>query len=354
MNIAKTFRHPYYIISPRYIRTSAGVRVLFRLADLINKAGGSAFIYLRPHFNHDNSSSPVDVALFLTKDVMDYHFNNQITPIVIYPETFLVDRFSAPVRIRYILNYENLLFKNASLDRDDYLVAYSENIAKKLKTDKPVGTMFIPVSDGNFYHPPAVENRKGGVFYAAKYKHHFLGKMFPITDGMPEITKDQLGSQTPGQIRELFQAAEFFYCYEDSALALEAILCGCPVVFLPNEHFKETLGAKEFGGLGYAWGDSPEQLEHAKVTVKDARERYFFLLKEADQAVKKFIEDTQPLARNAIYTVPFASGFMRGSSLPQKILDLVRFLKEVLEDNGFKKTLSIIYKRLRSRRFKIY
>ena len=354
MNIAKTFRHPYYIISPRYIPTSAGVRVLFRLADLINKAGGSAFIYLRPHLNHDNSSSPMDVAPFLTRNVVGYHFNNQITPIVIYPETFLVDRFSAPVRIRYILNYENLLFKNVPLDKDDYLVAYSENIAKKLKTDKPVGTMFIPVSDGNFYHPPAVENRKGGVFYAAKYRHHFFGKTFPITDGMPEITKDQLGSQTPGQIRELFQAAEFFYCYEDSALALEAILCGCPVVFLPNEHFKETLTAKELGGLGYAWGDSPEQLEHAKVTVKDARERYFFLLKEVDQAVKQFIEDTQPLARNAIYTVPFASGFMRGPSLPQKILDLVRFLKEVLEDNGFKKTLSIIYKRLRSRRFKIY
>ena len=346
--------NPYYIVAPRYIGTSAGVRVLYRLCDLINRAGGSAFIYLRPHLNHDNSSSPVDAAPLLTKNTVEYHFNNQITPIVIYPETFLIHRFSAPVSIRYILNYENLLFKNVPLDRDDYLVAYSENIAKKLKTDKSIGTMFIPISDGNFYRPPAVENRKGGVFYAAKYRHHFFGKTFPITDGMPEITKDQLGSQTPGQIRELFQAAEFFYCYEDSALALEAILCGCPVVFLPNEHFKEALGAKELKGLGYAWGDSPEQLEHAKDTVKDARERYFFLLQEVDQAVKKFIEDTQPLAKNAIYTVPFASGFMRGPSLPQKILDLVRFLKEVLEDNGLKKTLSIIYKRLYSRRFKIY
>ena len=347
-------KNPYYIVAPRYIGTSAGVRVLYRLCDLINRAGGSAFIYLRPHLNHDNSSSPVDVAPFLTKKVVDYHFNNQITPIVIYPETFLVDRFYAPVRIRYILNYENLLFKNVHLDRDDYLVTYSENIAKKLKTDKPVGTLFIPISDGDFYHPPTVENRKGGVFYAAKYKQHFFGKTFPITDGIPEITKDQLGSQTPGQIRDLFQVAEFFYCYEDSALALEAILCGCPVVFLPNEYFKEMLGAKELGCLGCAWGDSPGQLEHAKATVKDARERYFFLLKEVDQAVKQFIEDTQPLARNAIYTVPFASGFMRGPSLLQKILDLVRFFKEVLEDNGFKKTLLIIYKRLRSRHFKIY
>jgi hypothetical protein len=122
-------KHPYYIVSYRYIGTSAGVRVLYKLCDLINKAGGSAFIYLRPHLNHELASSPMDVAPFLTKSVVDYHFNNKITPIVIYPEIFLVDRFSAPVRIRYILNYENFLFKNVHLDRDDYLVAYGENLS---------------------------------------------------------------------------------------------------------------------------------------------------------------------------------------------------------------------------------
>lgn len=347
-------KNPYYIIAPRYVRTSAGCRVLYRLCDLINKAGGSAFIYLRPHLNHDLASSPMDVAPFLTKIIVDYHFKNGFNPIVIYPETFEISNFSAPVRIRYLLNYEDLLFKNEPLDSDDYLIAYSENIAKKLKTTKPIGTIFLPVSDPNFYHPPVDVNRNGGVYYAGKYKYHFSGKTYSITDGLPEITRDQLDSQTPEKIRELFQTAEFFYCYEDSALALEAILCGCPVVFLPNEHFKQTLGAKELGGLGYAWGDSPEQLMHAKATVKAARKHYYFLLEEANNAVRKFIADTQPLARNAIYTEPFASKFMKSPSLSQKTLDLIRFIKEVVEDNGIKKTLLIIFKRLRAKRFKVY
>ena len=347
-------KNPYYIIAPRYIRTSAGARVLYRLCDLINKVGGSAFIYLRPHLNHDLASSPMDVAPFLTQKTIDYHFNNQIVPIIIYPETFRIANFNAPVRVRYILNYDDLLFKNEPLDNDDYLLAYSENIAGKLNTSKPTSTIFLPVSDHNFYHPPALEYRSGGVFYAGKYKYHFAGKTLPITDGLPEITRDQMDSQTPEQIRELFQTAEFFYCYEDSALALEAILCGCPVVFIPNEHFKQTLGAKELDGLGYAWGDSLEQLAHAKATVNAARVRYFFLLEEANNAVQKFIEGTQPLAIDAIYTVPFASEFMKSPSLPQKMLDLIKFVREVVEDNGFKKTLLIIVKRFRAKRFKIY
>lgn len=347
-------KYPYYIVAPRYIRTSAGVRVLYKLCDLINKAGGSAFIYLRPHSNHDLASSPMDVAPFLTRKIVDYHFDNGQTPIVIYPETFRISRFSAPVRVRYILNYDDLLFQNDSLEDDDYLLSYSANIASKIHIDKPASTIFLPVSDPTFYCPPIHEKRNGGVFYAGKFKYRFSGKTFPITNGMPEITRDQLNSQTPEQIRALFQSAEFFYCYEDSALALEAMLCGCPVVFLPNEYFQQTLGAQEMAGLGYAWGNSPEQLAHAKATVKQARERYLFLLDQAGLAVKTFIHNSQGLAENVPYKEPFAIRFLTAPSALQKILDLTRFFREVIQDKGLRKTIHIVAKRLRSGRITLH
>ncbi len=347
-------KNPYYIIAPRYIRTSAGVRVLYRLCDAINKAGGSAYIYLRPNLTWALCSSPMDVAPQLTKKIVDYHHQNSLTPIVIYPETFKVAKLSAPFRVRYILNYDDHLFQNDPLEDDDFLLAYSENIFNKIKIDKPMGKIFLPVSDHIFYCPPKFESRSGGVFYAGKYKYHFAGKTFALTDGLPEITRDKIDSQTPDQIRDLFQKSEFFYCYEDSALALEAILCGCPVVFVPNDHFHETLGGKEIDGLGYAWGDSPEQLAHAKNTVVAARERYLELLEDANESVKIFIKDTQILVKDVEYIVPFASNQMRDPSVIQIAFDYVRFLREVIEDNGFKKTISIIIKRLRARRFKIY
>lgn len=345
---------PYYIVAPRFTRTSAGVRVLFRLADLLNKHGCSAFIFLRPDFNKYLGSSPVDVAPILNGRIADYHYAVGATPIVIYPEVATVDRFAPPVRVRYVLNYDGHLGSAVSDLSDDFLLAYSDRIAVELGVSTLKATLFIPVSDPSFYSPPeATTVRRGGVFYAGKYKYRFSGKTFPLTDGMPEITRDRRDSQTPEQIRALFQSAEFFYCYEDSALAIEAILCGCPAVFLPNEHFKGPLGAKELGGLGFAVGTSPEQLAHAKATVVAAREHYLKLLDDLGPQVDAFIEATQKLAAGRPYAKRFAEGYLRPPGILQRTLDLSRFMRDVIEDRGWIGTLKVIVKRIRAGRFKI-
>lgn len=347
-------KNPYYIISPRYVRTSAGVRVLFRLADLINRAGGSAFVYLRPYFNHELASSPMDVAPFLNQKIVNYHFMNGLTPIVIYPETTRVSKFNPPMRVRYLLNYDDLLFENEPLEMDDYLLSYSDAIAARIKVDKPSSTLFLPVSDAVFFCPPnGAEFRSGGVFYAGKFKYHFGGKTQPATAGMPEITRDRPDSQTQEQIRVLFQGAEFFYCYEDSALALEAILCGCPVVFLPNEHFISPLGAREMAGLGYAWGISPEGLKHAKETVVAARERYLSILDECQNKIETFIDETQRIVAGRSYETPFASGMFMKPGVFRLLADLVYFMRNMVSDRGIKDTFKIVFKRILSGRFRI-
>jgi hypothetical protein len=347
-------RSPYYILAPRYIRTSAGVRVLFKLADLLNKRGCSAFVFLRPDFDPNSGSSPSDVAPFLNHKIADYHFRCGLTPIVIYPEVIEVDKFSPPMRVRYVLNYEGHLNQGMGGKGDDFILAYSDRIATEIKTDAPKSVLFIPVSDPSFFcPPPSGEHRSGGVFYAAKYKYRFGGKTFPLTDGMPEITRDRPDSQTPEQIRALFQAAEYFYCYEDTALAIEATLCGCPTVFLPNDHFKGPLGAKELAGLGFAVGTSPDQLAHAKATVAAAREHYLKTLDDLGPQVDAFIEATQKLAAGRPYTQPFAKGYLRPPGLLQRALSLSRFMRDVIEDRGVLNTLKLIVKRIRAGRFTI-
>lgn len=347
-------KHPYYIVAPRYMRTSAGVRVLYKLCDLINKAGGSAFIYLRPHCNHDLATSPMDVAPFLSRRVVDYHFQNKLTPIVIYPETINISKFDAPFRVRYILNYDNLLFQNEPLENDDFLLAYSAEISARISAARPLSTIFLPVSDPVFYHPPIVENRIGGVYYAGKFKYHFSGQTLPITDGLPEITRDRPDSQTPEQIRSLFQRAEVFYCYEDSALAIEAMLCGCPVVFLPNAHFEKALGAQELAGLGYAWGNEAAQIAHARATVAQFRERYMFLLANVHSATSDFILQTQALVAQRPYEKQFALRTLRLPGRLQRGLDTVGLLHDVMQDKGLIGTMKIIIKRLLAGRFNIH
>lgn len=347
-------RNPYYIIAPRYTRTSAGVRVLYRLAHLLNKQGYPAFIFLWPDFGKSYGGSPSDVAPFLTSSVVDYHFNVGVLPIIIYPEVSVVDRFDPPFRVRYVLNYEWLSLSCSNLSTDDFVLAYSEQISREIKSELPQASLFIPISDPSYFHPPKNERmRSGGVFYCGKYKYTFGGSPISLTKGMPEITRDRPDSQTPEQIRALFQSAEFFYCYEDSALAIEAILCGCPTVFLPNEYFKGPLGSKELGGLGYAVGTSPEQLAHAKATVVAAREHYLKLLDDLDPKVVAFIEASQKLAAGRPYTKRFAVGYLRPPGILQRALDLSRFMRDVIEDRGWIGTLKVIVKRIKAGRFKI-
>lgn len=350
----RTPPHPYYIVAPRYARTSAGARALYRLADLINKAGGTAFIFLWPHFNHECAASPMDVAPFLNRRIVDYHFQNGLTPIVVYPEIVSVSKFSPPVRVRYLLNYDGLLSHNEPLEADDYILTFSQAIAEQVHASKPGRTLFLPVSDPVFFSPPRQPvHRAGGVFYAGKFKYRFGGKTLPITDGLPEITRDRPDSQTPEQIRELFRRSEFFYCYEDSALALEAILCGCPTVFLPNEHFRNPLGGKELGGFGYAWGATAEQMRHAKETVAAAREEHLRRLEQVREQVQAFMADTQKIAADRPYLVPFAVGALRPPGLFRRALDIGRFLGDVIEDKGWSGTLKIALKRIMAGRFTI-
>jgi hypothetical protein len=347
-------KHPYYIVAPRYIRTSAGVRVLYKLCDLINKSGASAFIYLRPHSNIDLSCSPMDVAPFLTDKIATYHFENGLTPVVIYPETFDISKFNAPFRVRYLLNYDKLLFSNKALDNDDYLIAYSENIADQLTVKKPISTIFLPVSDPIFYCPPKIENRHGGVFYAGKYKYHFGGKTFSITDGLPEITRDEPRSQSPEEIRKLFQESEFFYCYEDSALALEAMLCGCPTVFIPNKFFTETLANQELLGLGYAWGTSEQEIQRAKNTVHLVRNRYIELVNNAQYEIKKFVDKTQLIAQRTSYKKMFAANLLPEPSNIDLSMSYYWMIRDSISDKGLLTTLKIIAKRIRAFRLKIF
>ncbi len=344
----------YYIVAPRYTRTSAGVRVLYRLVDLLNKRGASAFIYLRPDSGPYDGGSPSDIAPILTRKTVDYHFRSGLTPIVIYSEVVDVEKFAPPVRVRYVLNYEGHLNPGMEGKDDDYVLAYSDRVAAEIQTEVPKSVLFIPVSDPSFFRPPPTGTlRKGGVFYAAKYQYLFRGETFPLTDGMVEITRDRPDSQTPEQIRDLFQSAEFFYCYEDSALAIEAILCGCPAVFLPNDHFKGALGGKELGGLGFAVGTSPDQLAHAKATVAAARDHYLKVLDNLEPQVDAFIEATQKLAASRPYTRPFAEGYLRPPGLLQRALSMSRFMRDVIEDRGLLNTFKLIVKRLRARRFTI-
>ena len=106
-------------------------------------------------------------------------------------------------------------------------------------------------------------------------------------------------------------------------------------------------------GLGYAWGASPEQMHHAQDTVIAAREEHLRRLDEIQGHVRAFMVDTQAIAACRPYEAPFAYDALKPPGFLQRLIDTSHFLRDVIDDRGWKGTLKIVAKRIMSRRFTI-
>ena len=79
-----------------------------------------------------------------------------------------------------------------------------------------------------------------------------------------EITRE---TPPKKELGKLFRASRVLYCFDNSTiLAYEAILCGCPVVVIPDgTQTRENYESLELGMDGIAWG--LEELDRVKVDV---------------------------------------------------------------------------------------
>lgn len=259
-------RKSYVIYAPPYSPLSAGIKALHMLCDALNAADETADIRLMTMGN--------------PKPVLD-------DVVVIYPEIVVGNPLNARHVVRWLLYYAGRYRGNKTFPTTDLVFGYTSVIAKDYGTNT---VLFLPTVDETvFTTPPEGTVRKGELFYAHKYRTFFRGDQALLPKNMTEITN-------PGQSREevihLLQTSEVFYAYEDTALIIEAVLCGCPVVCVPNEHFRESCGICDFSS-GIAWGI--EEYNEAKRTLPDARKDYMALKERFKVQLREFIERTQIL-----------------------------------------------------------
>jgi hypothetical protein len=283
-------RRPYYIVAPPYVRTSAGIKVLHQLCHLLNLREQSAFM-VTAGVNPDLTTP------LLTEEIIEFHFRAGRTPIVVYPEIMHGNPLGAKFVVRYLLNLPGLLGGPSEFPKDDTLLWYSEQYRHEANGKGSV--LSIPTTDARFFRPPSIRTkRQGSCFYAFKYKHYTRGPMHPATEKSIEIVNaGKEGGQTQEEIVSLFQQSELFYCYESSALILEAALCECPVIMLPNKHMDKLITCGPFGKAGVAWGTSEEELTHAKHSVGQVRKLYEKFVEQSFTQLDEFIELTQSSAQ---------------------------------------------------------
>lgn len=311
---ARQDQRPYYVVTPAYATQSAGVRALHLTVHHLNQSGQCAFVAIMGDNTKGRSTSDQLITPVLSAEIAEDHFKKRLAPIVVYPEVVTGNPLRADAVVRFYLNYPGLLGGSADVNADEIRFGYSRLLAEKVGAAENV--LHVPVIDTAMFSTQPMGPRNVTCFYAHKYKQHFRGQVFGLPADCVEITRDWPSS--PDDIAKLLRQSRRLYLFEDSALGTEAVLCGCPVVLMHNEHFKASpLLVREIGENGFANSDDAAAIERAESTIDVARHNYFSLWERFPQQLAHFVSVTQANAVASEYTTKVDIEALTPSDVPQ-------------------------------------
>ena len=260
--IYKTFwkkpKNPYYIVCPDYIENSSGILALHFLCHSLNQSGHES--YVTSHVTSPHLRTPI-----LTQAIKFTHRIAGLNPIVVYPEIISGNPLNAKTVVRYILNIPGLLGGDTTYPDTEILFAFRKQF---IPTELQAELLWIHVINLDLFNSNDVldSSRRGCCFYANKYLKAG-GKLFKETDGFLELSHRV--PRTLTELADIFKTSKMLYSYESSAACTQAMLCGCPIVYLPNPWLTEFPASELYGRNGAAWGSSTIQIDHAKSTVSN-------------------------------------------------------------------------------------
>ena len=252
-------RRPYYIDAPAYRRTSAGIRVLHLLCHALNSIGEEAYLY-------PTETNPALNTPLVTPELIERHKAASREPIVVYPEVVPGNPRKAASVVRYVLNRAGLLGGDSVYADTELIFGFGLNALPDGAA--PQNILFLPPIDTAIFNNqdnPYDHQRSGTLLYPGR--HQAALSQYPqlaaeatlITYSWPESHE---------ALAELLRRSEVVYCFESTAIAAEAALCGCPAVILPSPFFNGVaLSEAEIGRNGIALNDSPEEVAFAQRTV---------------------------------------------------------------------------------------
>lgn len=259
-------RRPYYIDAPAYRRTSAGIRVMHLLCHALNSIGEEAYVY--PTETNPTLNTPL-----VTPEISARHKAAGREPIVIYPEVVPGNPRRAASVVRYVLNRAGLLGGDSVYADTELVFGFGRNALPE--GADPQNILFLPPIDTAIFNNlanPFDTRRKGSLLYPGR--HQAALAQYPqlaaeatlITYSWPESHE---------ALAELLRRSEVVYCFESTAIATEAALCGCPAVILPSPLFNGVaLSEAEIGRNGIALNDSPDEIAFARRTVGQMWDAY--------------------------------------------------------------------------------
>lgn len=265
----------FYVYTPQWRETAAGVRVLHYLCDYINSIGAQAWVVIQNPYNdkakvNTNLKTPI-----LTKKIEKEHQLKNLKQIVFYSETVPGNPIKATNIVRYLLNFPGALGGPTTFDENELLLSYSKSISKSLNCDR---VLFIPAVKLEELPLPAEDKSDLNLVYAGKYRA-FIGRPeLPRNISYTEIFREGPNKQSRKEVLNLLAKAKVLYAFENTTLATEAMLLGTPCIFVPNAFLGKIIAEEELGSYGYAIGITEKNLKKAQDSIELGRQRYLQVL----------------------------------------------------------------------------
>lgn len=282
-----TFDNPYYIYAPGYTYKSAGVRSLHYLCNALNDIGHEAYVATSERETLPRLRTPS-----LTPEVLRKHYLAGKHPIAIYPETTSRNPLALPFVIRWLLNRPGALGGPKTFSSGDD-VYYMEHwmLPGGLQARGKLTIPFVDQSIFNNDNNPFNHKRTEECYYA--------NKLFASGTKIPdEIVKKSTSlcqdiPRSPQEIASIFRQSRIFRTYEHTALIIESLLCGCPVLLMPSEHFNRGAWHNSAVPLGAGWADEENVLVRIADEAPHFRRTFEDYNSGCRATVLDFIAETQ-------------------------------------------------------------
>jgi len=211
-----------YIWAFDYSEFSSGIKSLHLLCDRLNQLGYES--YVTAANTAKNLNAP-----YLTEQLKQQHTREGRLQIALYPEVEPGNPIGVPNVVRYLLNQPNKFLKTSwfgSFHQDEQVLHYDDSFAVPWVESQGVR---IQTVNRNLYQPLAeLPERSGFLVYSHRVKPDM--ELIPAwCQPFQVISMDK--PRQPEQLASLYQQSAGMIVFERTAAALEAMLCGCPVMF---------------------------------------------------------------------------------------------------------------------------
>ena len=210
---------PYVVAAPDYRQASGGIKACHRLVHELNQRGMVAYVLgaVNPDWDERRITGRGYRILRAESD-----------PIVVYPEIVSGNPLDAAHVVRWVLNTPGYLGGDSEYPETELVFAWSRRF---YDTDR---ILTVDVIEHELFNTKDLPPRTLDCYYMGKAGRRGVHKI-ARTDGMTEITSHY--PPTRRELAGLLRRTRTLYTYDDcTALAWEALLCGCRVILLPEEH----------------------------------------------------------------------------------------------------------------------